>query len=202
MTEQQPGNGSGDGTGEEAAAEAKAAADAKALADAKSEADAKGKDPKDYIIERAKARQEKLEKELEEARKETSLLTPGANEPSVEDVVEARLQREDAINSYLLEYPELADRKDKIKEFARMTGKTGTPIEEIVIGAIGAGEFLKIGQEREREAQRMAAMGRMGGGTNPDMKGKTQEDIISDKYAASEPKFVTEARKIVEKNNS
>jgi len=199
MTEQKPGDGSGDDAGGSAeAVAAKAAADKvvadKATADAKIEADKK-KTPQDYIIERAKTREAKLEAELAEAKKESAILQPSGEALTVEQLFDQRAEREEAITDYITAYPELKDHRAKIKQYMADPTRKGLPIEEIIIGAIGATEFIRIGAERAKAASQESSQFRMGGGAHASTEGKTPQEVISEKYNNPKnlPKFVQDA---------
>jgi len=149
--------------GKKADADAKAKADAEAKAKADAEANAK-KDPKDYILERKAKQVEELKKQLAEAEAEQEVFSPTSKEePTVEELFNRRMQVEDKIAETIGKYPALEEHREKIRKYAFDPSRKSIPIEEVIVSAIGADEFMKLGAKLAQEANANANANRMGG---------------------------------------
>ena len=189
-------------SGEEATAKAAKEAEAQKAKEEAEKANAK-KDPKDHIIDRMAKREAKLKQELEELEADRKVLNPSTDTPSVENLFNQRMEVEEKISEYVSKYPGFEEHREKIRKYAHDPSRKGIPIDEIIVGAVGAAEFIKIGAGLQKEASDDETNSKMGGGNLGTVRTVTQEQKRKEKFNQL-PKFLQGSKKAYDEqfNNS
>lgn len=157
----------------------------------------------DHIKERAqkkKEREEKLRSKISELEEEIELLrddkpsNPNSNQ-SFEELFNQRAEKEEKISEFIKKYPGLEQHKEKIRKYAHDPSRKGIPIDEVIVGAIGFEEFIKIGATLKQEADTDAIESQVGGRSPGEVKNLTEEQKRAQKFNQT-PKFLRNAEKI------
>lgn len=195
-------------TSEEAAeaAKAKASEEAKAeetkVAEEKAKAEAK-KSPKDHIIERKQAQLEKANAEKQALEEEIKAFGPPQDdEMTMQQLFDRNQEIEDKISAFIKENPSLEEHREKIKQYARDPSRKNIPIDEIIVGAVGYDNIMKMGAEIKKKADKDANDSKMGGNTAPSGEEPTEEQKkIADRLNKL-PKFLEKSKEAYDKLNS
>ena len=144
-------------------------------------------------------REAKLKQELSDLEADKLVFSPSPKgEPSVEELFTQRANREDKISEYIKEYPQLEVHRDKIRKYAHDPSRKNVPLDEVIVGAVGMKEFMKIGASLQQEANEDEKRGQMGGSNPGEVRTKTQEEAREERFKTL-PKFMKGAQAAYDK---
>lgn len=160
------------------------------------------KDPKDFIIKRKEEQLAKAKQRQQELEEELKVFKPSQAEPdSMEALLNQRLEREEKISAFIKEYPQLEEHREKIKKYAYDPSRKNIPVDEVIAGAIGFQEFIKLGSKIRLDADEEAKQGKMGGGT-PKGEQKTSAEQKKQAMLNKIPRFLQGSAEAYQKLNS